>query len=194
MAEQQNVDEPQLTLGQRMIRPLAGAVGAAILIAASWFLFTNAYLNAQKALDQGAPGSYIFEDCARARGGDYCGGTFRSADGRLNLDLDLEHPKDVNGMKAGDSFPARVYVSGSPETPSYKMVRSDSEGRANVMERGVSMAGIGVVGLMLAGFAVRSVLLPRGRPGRRKAGLILGWGVTAGLLMFCVGGYMGTGV
>lgn len=170
-----------------MLIPLGGG---ALLLLLAWTMFGGDYLEPAKALDEGTPGSFTLANCADRRGKTYCGGSFRSDDGRLvREEVSLPNRHDAEGVEVGESFPARLLDGPGAD----ELARADGTGRSNIEAKGVSAAGLGVAGLGVLGFAARRAAVRRESGLWKPAGVGLGLMVSAGVGVYVVWSVMGSG-
>ncbi|WP_026402385.1 hypothetical protein [Actinomadura rifamycini] len=189
MSEKNQVSGPQRTENPAK-RALITAGGGALLLPLAWTMFGSNYLEPAKALEEGAPGSFTLAQCAERRGKTYCGGSFRSDDGRLVREhVSLPNSHDAEGVRVGESFPARLLDGPGADG----LARADATGRANVRAKGVSAAGLGVAGVAVLGFAARRALVRRESGVWRPVGVALGLAVSAGVAVYVVWSVMGSG-
>ncbi|WP_344587154.1 hypothetical protein [Actinomadura vinacea] len=172
-------------------RVLGALAGGALMLFMGWGFFDDNYRQPQSALKEGVPGVYTLGHCTKSRGKSYCGGSWRSNDGRVVRDqVELPNKNDASGLKEGQTFPAHIRVRESGIEP---FARSDDEGRSNITQKGISAAGVGVIGLMLVGFAGRGAVLRRDAKAWGAVGVPLWLGVAAGIVIYVVWAVMGGG-
>lgn len=153
------------------------------------------YYDPHEVIDKGRPGTFTLDRCERTGGSDqgkstFCYGEFRSDDGRLRTSgVRLPEEHDAEGLKPGESFPAHARDSASTAAD---VVRSDEQGRSDLAMRGVGALGLALLGLMLAGSAVRAATSPPWGGPRASAGLKLG--TVLSLVAWLLGSVSGGGL
>lgn len=153
------------------------------------------YYDSQQVINEGRPGTFTLDRCERAGGSDQgpstvCYGEFRSDDGRLQTSgVRLPDEHDAEGVKPGESFQAHARSMASTAAD---VVRSDEQGRSDLLMRGVGALGLVALGLMLAGFAVRAATSPPWGGSRASAGLK--FGTVLSLVVWLLGSVSGGGL
>jgi hypothetical protein len=102
----------------------------------------------QEEVRTGTPGVFTLAECEHqggsSSGGEtVCTGTFRSEAGKvLDTSAELYEKNDADGLKRGDSFPARLGEKGITQG---EVLRDDSVGAENRFENALGYAGFGVI-------------------------------------------------
>ncbi|GAA1549486.1 hypothetical protein GCM10009678_35320 [Actinomadura kijaniata] len=178
----QQTDGRQGTRWKRAVVPLI--VGLALGFT-GWTGFSGKYLDARAAVDRGVPGRYTVDACDRIRSSRFCSGTFRSDDGRVTRRYVRpfdEH--DTDGVNPGGAYPARLPASGGPGA---EAVRADAGALDRLRWRGVGWGGLGLLGIVVAGFGVLAAVRRPGENARMALGCLLALAGVASAGMWAVG-------
>ncbi|UCM89591.1 hypothetical protein [Streptomyces marincola] len=176
------------------VPPAFTVVFAVLCLAAGAAGFKSQYLDPREVIAEGRPGTFVLTGCESVGGSRQgpstrCSGEFRSDDGSLHLaGVHLPESHDAAGMGPGDSF--RAHGTGRGRGSGH-VVRSDARGTGNLTARAVGWTGLGLLGAMLTGFAVRGRMRPGA--GRARLGVALGVGTPAAVVTWLAGLGVGTG-
>ncbi|UNS98190.1 hypothetical protein MMF93_18320 [Streptomyces tubbatahanensis] len=180
-----------LSSAQRKKAGIAALFAALALVSGIGLLKTD-YFDVKSVVEEAQPGVFTLDRCEHGGGtkqgpSTFCYGDFRSSDGELELtDVPLKESHDAEGTEAGEAFPARAM---RPDVGPAEVFRTDDQGESNLAMRGVGALGLALLGVMLGGFAGRTMMVPG--PARSRLGAWLGFGTVVSLLLWLIG--RGTG-